>query len=93
MSKPRNITNMSLMKSMCATCPFGPNGDQHIRCMVEQRVLTTTSQLCHSSRPAMNKPDTRLCRGARDWQLQIFHRIGWLDAPTDAAWNEKATLS
>jgi hypothetical protein len=30
-----------------------------------------------------------LCRGARDLQLQMFAATGFIDEPTDAAWERK----
>jgi hypothetical protein len=74
------------MKSKCATCPFGPNGDQRLRAEVELRTMTEASQICHHPR-VHGKKETHLCRGARDHQLQVFHRIGMLESATDEAWD------
>jgi len=76
----RNIIGMPVMQSKCHTCPFGEKGVREIRASVEARIYTTASQLCHG---AGNK---RLCRGARDEQLKFFHRLGFLQAPTDREW-------
>jgi hypothetical protein len=49
------------------------------------RVLTEASQICHH--PVLyGKKETQLCRGARNFQLQVFYRLGVLDASTDEAW-------
>lgn len=72
-----------LRKTKCQTCPFGEYGSVEVRIAVESRVLSEASQTCHHVK------DKALCRGARDFQLMIFHRIGMLDAPTDEAWDRK----
>ncbi len=84
--KTRDVSNMPVMQSNCETCPFGPNGDRYLRSTIEQRVMFTASQTCHHTGSIHGKPDTHLCRGARDYQLQIFYRLGILDAETDEAW-------
>lgn len=83
-----NITGMPIMPAKCATCPFGPNGDADLRAMIEARLLQI-SQTCHSTGVIHGKADTHVCRGARDWQIQILHRIGFLTEPTDAAWDAR----
>ena len=32
---------------------------------------------------------TVICRGGRDWQLQVWHRMGLITAPTDEALTAK----
>ena len=61
---------------------------------IKKDILTEASQICHHPR-LDGKEETHLCRGARDFQLEIFHRIGFLHTPTDESWNEckKAVLS
>lgn len=78
-----------VMKKKCATCPFriDDNG-RLIAPSVAKSVssrLMETSQICHAPR-IYGKPETQICRGARDIQLTIFHRLGMLSAPTDEAW-------
>ena len=84
----KNVRNWPVMKSKCATCPFGDKGDLQIRTRVEKQVLDTASQICHHPK-LHGKKETHLCRGARDFQEQIFFRMGFLEAPTDAAWETK----
>lgn len=43
--------------------------------------------ICHHQ-TLNNKSATHLCRGARDFQLQIFHRLGLLEEPTDECWGK-----
>lgn len=85
---PKNVRNWPVMKSKCATCPFGEGGDLQIRTRVEKQVVGEASQICHHPKLS-GKKETHLCRGARDFQLQIFFRMGFLSAPTDQAWKEK----
>jgi hypothetical protein len=87
--KPTNITNFPVMKVMCPTCPFREEhvGQVEIVNMVRVRCMTEASQICHHPK-LHGKKETHLCRGARDYQLQIFHRMGFLKEPTDACWSE-----
>ena len=75
-----------VMAAVCKTCPFGPKGDHGVRANVERRVLTKGSQICHSTGWPQG---THLCRGARDLQLTVFYRLGFLSTPTDEAWAAK----
>jgi hypothetical protein len=53
--------------------------------------LTEASRECHQT--GTNAVGGRtgkkpvLCRGARDLQIQVMHRLGVIDAPTDEAWD------
>ena len=80
---------MPIMAQRCSTCPFNPDGDQELRSKIMQRVVTEASQTCHSTGVMHGRPDTHLCRGARDFQLEYLHRIGFLAEPTDACWAAK----
>lgn len=71
---------MKVMRAKCPTCPFNEDGVREIRTTVESYIFTRASQTCHGVE------DTMLCRGARDQQLQFFHRLGFLREPTDQAW-------
>jgi len=56
--------------------------------MIRERCLSEASQICHH--PILNgKTETHLCRGARDFQLEIFHRLGVIESETDQAWDKK----
>ena len=56
---------------------------------IQQQCLTKGSQICHH--PVVEgEPETHLCRGARDFQLQVFYRVGFLEEPTDTAWQLQA---
>lgn len=88
-----NVDSFPIMKRQCATCPFrtderGRHADSRLVSKIQAQCLNKASQICHH--PALEgKPETHLCRGARDFQLTIFHRLGVIDAPTDEAWRNK----
>ena len=80
------------MAKQCSTCVFKmlPNGDwfnPDLAKLVEGRLMEC-SQICHSPR-LHGKPETHLCRGTRDRQIEFFYRIGFLPECTDAAWQAK----
>lgn len=77
------------MAKQCSTCVFKmlPNGDwlnPDLAEMVEKRILAC-SQICHHPRLHGKKED-HLCRGTRDRQIDLMHKMGVITAPTDAAW-------
>lgn len=81
------IAGWKVMASCCTTCPFREGGDVELRNAVIGRTGLQASQICHH--PAIHgKRQTHLCRGARDHQLTILHRLGFLPEPTDAAFSE-----
>jgi len=56
--------------------------------------LSQASRICHSTgaNNAINRrtgKPPRICRGARDVQLEALAALGFLDAPTDQAWDRK----
>ncbi|MDB6027525.1 MAG: hypothetical protein JWM68_3748 [Verrucomicrobiales bacterium] len=85
---------LPLLKSMCATCPFREGSPHaHLAPALELSARTEASRICHSTgSSAINyrtgKPPM-LCRGARDIQLQQFFHMGFIEAPTDEAWESK----
>jgi len=83
---PRRPCDTPLNKVRCATCPFNEDGVLSIRHAVEERCMTVGSQFCHHTH------DQTLCRGARDHQLQIFHRMGLLEEATDECWDKTWSL-
>jgi len=88
------MKRLSVQPAMCATCPWR-EGSQYaaLRNNLEESAITEASRICHSTGSnAINhqtgkKP--KLCRGARDFQILIFFRMGFIDAPTDEAWEKK----
>lgn len=83
-----NIRHWPIMTAQCASCPFREIGDIAVRNSVMSR-LFDASQICHHPR-LHGKKETHLCRGARDLQLTILYRMGWLPEPTDQAFREKS---
>jgi len=72
------------MAAKCASCPFAEGGDRELANKVLERTMFQASQICHH--PALHgKKQTHLCRGARDAQLVVLHRMGMLSEPTDEA--------
>ncbi len=75
-------------KVQCETCVFRRECDGGIHLApgrhaeIEQNLLNGINQLCHHDN------DKTVCRGGRDFQLQIFHRLGIIPEPTDAALRE-----
>ena len=96
MAKATGITDIRgwpVMQAKCPTCPFNKNRDGKEQMLdladkVRRRCLTQASQICHHPR-LKGKKQNQLCRGARDFQLQVFHRLGVLDEPTDVSWDKK----
>jgi hypothetical protein len=88
----RKIEDWPVMKRSCPTCPFGimeggRRRDEQLCARIEAQALGTASQICHH-RSLHGKPENSLCRGARNFQLMIFHRLGVIAEPTDKAWDE-----
>lgn len=82
------------MPDKCATCPFREGSEYaELSGTLGESALTERSRICHSTgsnaiHRRTGKPEA-LCRGARDLQLNYFHSIGFIDAPTDEAWQSK----
>jgi len=83
-------------KTNCATCPFRETGWVEVRQLLMSRAVNEASPICHSTGPKALVPRKKrlsakpeVCRGARDFQLNLFYKLGFLDAPTDEAWANK----
>lgn len=81
--------------TMCATCPFRKGSPYaYLAADLATSALDTASRICHSTgannalHKHTGKPE-RLCRGARDIQLQVFAAMGVISEPTDEAWTTK----
>lgn len=79
---------------MCPTCPFRRGSPyEYLVPALTQSALTEASRECHQTgsngvnHRTGKKP--KLCRGARDLQLNLFYRLGFIEAPTDQAWAKK----
>lgn len=79
---------------MCATCPFRPGSKYALLAIdLAKSALTYASRICHSTgsngiHRKTGKPE-HLCRGARNIQLNAMAAFMEIDAPTDAAWNNR----
>lgn len=84
-----------VMPAMCDTCLFRP-GSEYASLAPELSAcaVSTASRICHSTGTnaigGRTGKSSRICRGTRDIQLQVFHRLGVIAAPTDEAWKAKA---
>lgn len=92
MKKP---ADMPVQENMCATCPWREGSPYaHLTPYLTKSALTESNRVCHSTGnesvldPPTGKPE-RVCRGARDVQLAMFHASGFLKEPTDEAWRAK----
>jgi len=83
-------------KRNCKTCPWLEGQAEEWAClkpMLMDRALHSTP-LCHSTGKALTRHNgerlkAHVCRGARDFQLELWYRMGFLSAPTDEAWDAK----
>lgn len=82
-----------VLAKKCRTCPFRRGGRTFVAPMIAASALTEGSRICHSTgkdnlfHKDTGKPE-RLCRGARDIQLAVFHAAGVIESATDAAWDK-----
>lgn len=97
MRNGKPITEMPIQRAMCPTCPFRPGVPAkyaRLAPMIANSAASEATRICHSTgknnafHKDTGKPE-RVCRGARDIQLQLFHRLGFIAAATDAAWEAK----
>lgn len=80
-------------KTQCASCvmreeceggfPLSPERRQEVR----DYLVRGTNQLCHTD-------DNRtICRGGRDFQLQVWSGLGFIAAPTEEALRQAMTAA
>jgi MinD superfamily P-loop ATPase len=86
---------MEVMEQMCPTCPFRDGSPyEHLREDLANSALCHGSRICHSTgrnnaiHKETGKPP-KICRGARDLQIQVLAGMGFLDEATDDAWERK----
>ncbi len=93
--KKQDSKVIAVREKMCATCPFREGSPYaYLARDLTQSALGQSSRICHStgSDNAINKrtgKPERLCRGARDVQLKVFHALKFIESPTDEAWDKK----
>ena len=69
----------------CKTCPWRI-GNQELISKITTKVLSQSNHICHNH-------DTKICRGSRDVQIEIFHRVGILEEPTDEGYKKAINKS
>lgn len=94
--KHKRPLDTPIMAEKCSTCPFREGSKtEFLREDLSVSALSEASRICHSTgknnafHRNTGKPE-RLCRGARDLQLQFFKSIGFIEDATDEAWQKKA---
>ena len=65
---------LDVQPERCKTCPWRV-GNQELITKITAKVLNHSNHICHNH-------DTKVCRGSRDVQIQVFHRLGVLEVPT-----------
>ena len=86
-----NIQHLPVNPITCRTCPFAQThaGAIALQSTIVERMLGDGgSQICHGTEGPGREPKS-LCRGARDRILVLFHRMGFIEAATDEAWQKK----
>lgn len=74
---------MKLRAKQCKTCPFKRGGvELRPSAMAEifQYLGEGANHLCHQ-----NRSNTTICLGGRTWQLELWHKRGWITEPTNEA--------
>jgi hypothetical protein len=81
------LTNAGVREHPCDQCPFTDHGiDLGLEKMAEIEAYLRAGQnhLCHKDRTHKT-----VCRGGRRYQLQVWHGMGLIEAPTDEALAKK----
>jgi hypothetical protein len=91
---PTDPKLLPVLKAQCATCPWREGSPHAYLKESLEDTLMECSRICHStgSNNAINKRTGKppmLCRGARDIQNQTWFDMGFIEAPTDEAWDKK----
>lgn len=80
------LVNAKIRLKSCSSCPFHPGGleltDDKMT-QIKAYLAEGQNHLCHSD--TTNKT---VCRGGRQYQLNVFHARGWISEPTDEALRE-----
>jgi len=77
---------MKLNQKSCRTCPFREGGLElgaYRMGEIQLYLVKGTNHMCHSDRS-----DKTICRGGRNYQLVIWHRMGMIENPTDNSLDE-----
>ena len=82
-SKTNNILPETTLKHQCDSCPFLPGGlklGTDKMTQIESYLLSGTNHFCHS-----DKTNKTICQGGRKYQLEMWHKMGIIEAPTNEA--------
>ena len=82
MVRTRNIEGLKLRKSQCKTCPFLRDNQEMLSSErwgdIYKYLLEGVNHICHST-------GKHVCRGGRDWQLNVWFNMGMIEEATDTA--------
>ncbi len=83
-----------VMPRSCTTCPFRPESEyRYLIADLTVSALSVGSRICHSTGTnaigGRTRKPNRLCRGARNAQLEVFAALGVISEATDEAWQAK----
>lgn len=92
MGKVKRKPLPTVMPAMCGSCPFREGSEYAELKKYLTEASMNESRICHSTGTGGIKGRTgkpaKLCRGSRDFQLELMFKLGVISAPTDAAWAE-----
>lgn len=78
------MSQMKLQNNQCKTCPFRESGGVDLRpermAEIQSYLLNGTNHMCHSDRS-----NESVCYGGRQWQLEMWYRLGIITSPTNEA--------
>ena len=91
----KDVSQFPVKKIKCSTCPFrmknGKYRDPQLVSRLQVQMLSKgINHICHHE-ALEGEEATHLCCGAKDYQSEIFHRLGCLEETSDANWSEKTT--
>jgi hypothetical protein len=75
----KTVSELSVMKSCCKTCPFKDEGngfqDSKLAKEVIKRNLFNSQQVCHVSEGKNRKANNR-CKGYYDYSFKVYQDLG-----------------
>lgn len=76
-----NVSDLSVMKAHCKTCPFRPDendnySDPVLSNKVIERNLFQSQQICHGTEKGPDRIPQNRCKGYYDFAFQIYSRMG-----------------
>lgn len=84
----KNYNPNKVRKTQCKTCPWRPKSPLNYSVPeIAQKAITEHNHYCHNEQ-LEGKTHYNLCRGTRNYQLEVFYKLKVLNEPTDACWKE-----